>query len=155
MEKVLPLPELLEALKPLKAKGKKVVFTNGCFDLLHVGHIRCLRDAKKQGDILVIGLNSDSSVRKLKGPNRPIIPEAERAEILAALEPVDFVTIFSGDVPITLVEAIKPDVYVKGGDYQEDEVPEVELVKSYGGQVYFSPEIKGKSTSGLIGRIRG
>jgi len=153
-EKTLKLPELLKVLKPLRAQGKKIVFTNGCFDLLHVGHIRYLRDAKKQGDILIIGLNSDSSVKKLKGPKRPLIPEAERAEILAALEPVDFVTIFSEDIPLKLVEAIKPDVYVKGGDYSEEQVPEVKLVKSYGGKVYFSPEVKGKSTSELIAKLR-
>lgn len=131
--------------------------TNGCFDILHIGHVRYLQDARALGDMLVIGVNSDSSVRKLKGPERPVVREHERVEILAALECVDYVTVFSEDTPIELILAIKPSVHVKGGDYRPEDLPEAPIVESIGGRVeivsFTSTETEGLSTSNLIGKI--
>jgi D-beta-D-heptose 7-phosphate kinase/D-beta-D-heptose 1-phosphate adenosyltransferase len=147
--------ELKEILKKKKGEGNKVVFTNGCFDILHVGHIRYLEEAKKFGDILVVGLNSDSSVKKLKGMNRPYLPQNDRAEILAALEPVDFVTIFSENTPVQLISELKPDVHVKGGDYKSlEQLPEAKVVSSYGGKVVLVSEIKDRSTTSIINKIK-
>jgi len=139
--------------KNLKNQGAKIIFTNGCFDLLHLGHVRYLREAKKLGDILVIGLNSDDSVKKLKGKDRPYISEMERAEILASLECVDFVTIFSEMRPDNLIKIISPDIHVKGGDYKIKELPERKLVQSIGGKVIVIPPIKGRSTTNLVEKI--
>jgi D-beta-D-heptose 7-phosphate kinase/D-beta-D-heptose 1-phosphate adenosyltransferase len=138
----------------LKKRGKKVVFTNGCFDLLHVGHIRYLRRAREAGDFLVVGLNSDLSVRKIKGPGRPILPGGERAELLAALSSVDAVVIFTEPTPIRLVELIRPDVLVKGADWPADQIVGGDLVRSYGGRVRRIPLARGKSTSAIINRIQ-
>jgi len=145
--------DLAPIIKRLKAEGAKIVFTNGCFDILHLGHVRYLKEAKKLGDILVVGLNSDSSVRKLKGFNRPYVSELERAEILASLECVDYVVIFSETRPDSLIKLIRPDIHVKGGDYSVNELPERHLVKSLGGKVVVIPPIKGRSTTSLIERI--
>ncbi len=153
MGKVLNLNQLKKVLEKERAKGKKVVFTNGCFDLLHLGHIRCLKKAKKKGDILIVGLNSDSSVKKLKGSNRPLVPQAERAEILASLSCVDYVIVFPDEKPIKLIWEIKPDIHVKGGDYKGKVLPEEKVVKSYGGKVILIKEEKGYSTTKLIERI--
>ncbi len=141
-------------LNKLKKKKKKVVFTNGCFDLLHYGHIQYLKKAKALGDILVVGLNSDSSVKKLKGTGRPLVPEKERAEILSALEFVDYVTIFSEETPANLIRQVKPDILVKGGDYSLDEIVGRDFVQSCGGKVVTIPLVKGKSTTGLIRKIK-
>lgn len=146
--------EIAAIAKNLKNEGARIVFTNGCFDLLHLGHVRYLREAKKLGDILMVGLNSDNSVTALKGPDRPYISEMERAEILASLECVDFVTIFSELRPDNLIKLIRPDVHVKGGDYKVTELPERKLVESLGGKVVVIPPIKGRSTTSIIERIR-
>ncbi len=152
--KVKSITSLREFLNHLREKRKKVVFTNGCFDLLHLGHIHYLKKAKEKGDILIVGLNSDSSVRKLKGEGRPIVPEKERAEILSALEFVDYVTIFSEDTPANLIREVKPDVLVKGGDYSLNEIVGKNYVSSYGGKVVTINLVKGKSTTNLIKKIQ-
>lgn len=134
--------------------GKKIVFTNGCFDILHIGHIRYLQEAAKLGDILVVGLNSDASVKRLKGPERPINNENDRAEMLGALGFVDYVCIFEEDTPLELIKAIKPDVLVKGGDYKPDEVVGKKEVEAEGGKLVLIPFVEGKSTTGIIERIK-
>lgn len=150
--------ELVRLRTAAAADGKKVVFTNGCFDLIHVGHVRYLHEARKQGDILIVGVNSDDSVRELKGPGKPFVSEFERLEVLAGLESVDYVTLFAEDTPIRLIETIKPDVHVKGGDYKLKDLPEAETVTAYGGKVVIVPfdrtDTIGKSTSHIAGRIR-
>jgi len=130
--------------------NKKVVFTNGCFDLLHVGHVRYLQEAKKLGDILVVALNSDSSVKKLKGPSRPVQNENDRAEILAALACVDFTLLFSEETPESIIKKIKPDILVKGGDWKIDQIVGSDFVQANGGKVYSLQFIDGKSTTNLI-----
>ena len=147
-----------EALKTIAAKarteGKKIVFTNGCFDLLHAGHVRLLREAKKLGDLLIVALNSDSSVREIKGPDRPILPEEERAELIAALEMVDYVTLFDEPDPLNVLRELRPDVLAKGGDWAEDKIVGRECVESYGGKVAVIPYLKGHSTTEIIERMR-
>lgn len=146
--------QLKHLLDQQRAQGKRIVFTNGCFDLIHRGHIHCLKEAKKQGDVLVVGLNSDSSVRSLKGPPRPILPQEDRAEILAALACVDYVAIFNELDPGNLIELLKPDVLVKGGDYSKDEIVGAKLVQSYGGRVVIIPYLPGASTSALLEKLK-
>lgn len=153
-KKIKKITKLKEIIKKLKGEEKKIVFTNGCFDLLHIGHINYLKKAQKQGDILIIGLNSDSSVRKIKEKGRPITPQSERAKILAALEFVDFITIFEEQTPLNLIKEIKPDVLVKGGDWKKEEVVGSDFVKSYKGKTVIIPFTKGKSTSLIIKKIR-
>ncbi|RKY02827.1 D-glycero-beta-D-manno-heptose 1-phosphate adenylyltransferase, partial [Candidatus Poribacteria bacterium] len=126
---VLDRGKLVEIVERERRAGKRIVTTNGCFDLLHVGHVRYLYEAKRLGDVLIVAINSDESVRRIKGPLRPIIPQEERAEMVAALEPVDYVTIFDEDTPIPLIKAIRPDFHVKGGDYKLDEMIEREAVE--------------------------
>lgn len=140
--------------KNLKNQGAKIVFTNGCFDILHLGHVRYLREAKKLGDILIIGLNSDDSVKGLKGDSRPYVSELERAEVLASLECVDYVTIFSELRPDNLIRTIKPDIHVKGGDYKVNQLPERKLVQALKGKVVVIPPIKGRSTTNIIEKIK-
>jgi len=152
--KIKGLKELKQIVETLKKQGKKVVFTNGCFDLLHIGHIKCLQEAKSLGDILIVAINSDESIRKIKGKGRPITPAKERAEILAALECVDYVTIFSEILPNKLIEILKPDIHVKGGDYSIDELPEAKIVKSYGGRVVIVNKVENHSTTKIIERIK-
>ncbi len=135
--------------------GQKVVFTNGCFDLLHVGHARLLRQAAELGGFLVVGLNSDASVRRLKGLGRPINAEGPRAELLAALECVDAVSVFDEDTPRALIEAIRPDVLVKGGDYRPEEVVGRDLVEANGGRLVLIPLVEGHSTTGMARRLAG
>ena len=130
-----------------------MVFTNGCFDVLHRGHIECLRKAKSFGDVLVVGLNSDSSVRKIKGDKRPILPQGDRAEILASLEMVDYVVIFREETPLNLITSLVPDVLTKGGDYKKDEIVGREIVESSGGRVILVKQIPGRSTRNIIGKI--
>ncbi len=136
-----------------KERGKRVVFTNGCFDLLHAGHVKYLQKARSFGDLLVLGLNSDSSVRRLKGEKRPLIAEGERAHILAALDCIDYVVIFPEDTPLRLIETLRPDVLVKGGDYTPEGVVGKEVVESYGGRVELVEFVDGKSTTGIIEKI--
>jgi D-beta-D-heptose 7-phosphate kinase/D-beta-D-heptose 1-phosphate adenosyltransferase len=140
-------------IEGLKADGKTVVFTNGCFDLLHVGHIRYLEAARDLGDYLVIGVNTDESVKRLKGDERPLVQEFERAEVLAALESVDYVTIFHEDTPVELISFLQPHIHVKGGDYRADDLPEAEAVQSYGGRIVIMPLTEGRSTTKLVERI--
>ena len=148
--KLLPLESLESVVVALKASGKTVVFANGCFDLLHVGHIRYLQSARQLGDALVVGLNSDESVRRLKGPQRPLMPENERAEILAALACVDYVVLFQEPTVEGLLRVLKPDIQCKGTDYTEETVPEREVVRSYGGRVAIAGDPKDHSTRDLI-----
>ena len=148
MGKVLPLNELQKEISSLKAAGKRVVFTNGCFDLLHVGHVRYLKEARALGDILVVGLNSDSSVRRLK-PGRPVIREAQRAEVLASLEMVDYVTLFHEDTPYELIKALGPDVLVKGGDWKREDIVGSDIVP----ETYSLPFVEGISTTEIVRRI--
>ena len=153
MEKIYSREELKKIIDRLRKEGKKIIFTNGCFDILHVGHTRYLEEAKKQGDVLVLGLNSDDSVRSIKGQKRPVIPENERADVVAALESVDFVTIFPELTPLELIEYLKPDVIVKGGDWKEEQVVGRKSVEKWGGRVIIIPEIKGSSTTNVIEKI--
>jgi glycerol-3-phosphate cytidylyltransferase len=152
MGKVVTLAELKKILLSERVR-KKVVFTNGCFDLIHPGHVKYLKEAKQLGDVLVVGLNSDNSVKKLKGPSRPIISEIGRAEVLASLEPVDYVVIFSELSPERVIGEIKPDVHVKGGDYRKEELPEAKIVESYGGKVVIVKKFGDFSTSNLLEKI--
>ena len=152
--KILSPDELLGVRKGLRAGGKTLVFTNGVFDLLHVGHVRYLADARALGDVLLIAINSDRTVRELKGDGRPITDESERAEILAALRHVDYVTIFDDISPRTLIKTLLPDVLVKGGDYNLDEIHGREEVEAAGGRVVSLPFIEGASTSGIIERMK-
>jgi len=142
-----------EAAREVHRRNGKVVWTNGCFDILHMGHYEYLRFSRQQGDFLIVGLNSDDSVRRLKGPNRPITGEAERARLLAALDVVDGLVIFEEDTPLEAIKAIRPDVIVKGGDYREDQVVGWEVVKSYGGKVVIAPYIEGLSTTDIVKKI--
>ncbi|MGA2554215.1 MAG: adenylyltransferase/cytidyltransferase family protein, partial [Smithella sp.] len=141
MNKILERNALKNELEELRKKGKKIAFTNGCFDILHVGHVRYLREAKKTADVLVLALNSDSSVRSIKGEERPLVNENERAEMLAALEFVDFITIFEELTPLELICCLKPDILIKGGDWPEEKVVGREEVKKWGGRVAIIPEI--------------
>jgi len=153
MDKILTRDVLQKKLEELRKQGKKIAFTNGCFDILHVGHVRYLREAKKTADILVLALNSDSSVRSIKGEKRPLVPEQERAEVLAALEFVDFITIFEELTPLELIKFLKPDVLIKGGDWPEEKVVGREEVKQWGGRVAIIPEVQGKSTTNIVEKI--
>jgi rfaE bifunctional protein nucleotidyltransferase chain/domain len=153
-DKIITLPQAVSAIKRLKQENKKVVFTNGCFDILHAGHASYLSKAKSLGDILVVGLNSDGSVRKIKGKSRPIVSQKNRAILLAALEAVNFVIIFNELTPLNLIKAIKPDVLVKGGDWNKENIVGAEFVKSCGGKVKSLQYINGLSTRGLIDKIK-
>jgi rfaE bifunctional protein nucleotidyltransferase chain/domain len=153
-EKVLPLAEVLARLETRRRLGQRIVLTNGCFDLLHPGHVWGLEDAAAHGDCLVVALNSDASVRRLKGASRPIIDEHGRAAMLAALESVDYVTLFDQDTPLELVRAVRPDILIKGGTYTAHEVVGREIVESYGGTVLIGCLYRGWSTTDLAGRIR-
>ncbi len=156
MGEIRDLEAMREIRTELRARGRTVVLTNGCFDLLHVGHVRYLRAARLQGDCLIVGVNSDESVRRLKGPSRPLLPAAERAELLAALSSVDYVVVFPEDTAEELVAALQPDVYVKGSDYGpgQKDLPEAELVAGYGGRVALNELTPGRSTSSIVARIR-
>ena len=151
MEKNISLKKLLKELK--KRKGRKIVFTNGCFDILHAGHVRYLKKAKSLGDMLVLGLNSDSSVRNIKGKGRPIVNQKDRAEVVSSLSPVDYVVIFKEPTPIKLIEAIKPDILVKGADWKRGEIIGENFMKSYGGKVARIRLFEGRSTTDIIKRI--
>ncbi|MBI3592873.1 MAG: D-glycero-beta-D-manno-heptose 1-phosphate adenylyltransferase [Nitrospirae bacterium] len=148
MGRILSWNKLKDVTTRLKAEGKRIVFTNGCFDIIHAGHIGYLRKAKELGDILIIGLNSDSSVRRLK-PQRPIVSESQRAEVLSSLEMVDYVTIFSEDTPYELIRFVSPDILVKGGDWKKEDIVGSDIVP----EVHSLPYISGISTTEIINRI--
>ncbi|OQX86489.1 MAG: D-glycero-beta-D-manno-heptose 1-phosphate adenylyltransferase [Candidatus Omnitrophica bacterium 4484_70.2] len=150
MGKILKLSSLLRELRVLRKKKKKIVFTNGCFDILHQGHIYLLKKAKSFGDVLVVGLNSDSSVRRIKGESRPIKDEVSRAKILSSIRFVDYVVIFKEDTPFRLIKVIKPDVLVKGGDWKLKDIVGREILKTYGGKIKRIKYLKGFSTTQLI-----
>jgi len=152
-QKIKERKELFKIIKELKARRKRIVFTNGCFDLLHIGHVRYLEEAKALGDVLVVGVNSDTSVRKLKGPQRPILSEEERTEILSGLECVDYVTLFNEMDPLNLITSLQPDVLVKGGDWAKEQIVGREVVERSGGEVVILPFIGKASTSTLIETI--
>ncbi len=148
--KVRSLPAVARAVRKAQAAGRRVVFTNGCFDLLHRGHIRYLEQARGLADLLVVAINGDASVRQLKGPGRPVVPAAERAEVLAALEAVDLVLIFDELDPGRVIRVVRPDVLVKGGDWPADQIVGADFVRSTGGRVRSLPYVQGASTSALI-----
>lgn len=151
--KIVLLDELLRERQRLRAEGRQLVFTNGCFDILHVGHVRYLRSARKLGSALLVAINSDRSVRELKGAGRPIMNEEERAEMLAALSAVDYVTIFDDISPRSLIAKVLPDILVKGGDYKLDEIHGREETEAAGGRVLSLPFVEGASTSSIIEKV--
>ncbi|MBI2432934.1 MAG: D-glycero-beta-D-manno-heptose 1-phosphate adenylyltransferase, partial [Candidatus Hydrogenedentes bacterium] len=156
-EKLKTVEQLKPIVKKLKNEGKRVVWTNGCFDILHAGHITYLIRARQQGDVLVVGLNSDKSVKENKGPERPVVNERDRALVLSALEPVDFLVIFDDKTPMRLLAELQPSVYAKGGDYTINTIVQEErrLVESYGGEIAIIPGVEGQGTTQIIERIRG
>ena len=153
-DKILSREELIHRVAWWRMQDQRVVLTNGCFDLLHVGHVHLLREAAKQGDVLIVAINSDDSVRRLKGGNRPLIAADERAALLAALNSVDSVVVFDEDTPRELLEEVRPDVLVKGGDYREEQVVGRRMIADWGGQVVLIPLVPDRSTTGLVDRIR-
>lgn len=152
-DKIKNLKTLKKILSRLKTKGKRIVFSNGCFDLLHYGHVKYLEDAKRKGDILIVGINSDSSVRMIKGGRRPIVNENDRASLIAALESVNFVLLFKEKTPLKLIKELKPDILVKGSDWNKDSIVGNDIVLSYGGRVNTIKLVKGRSTTNLIKKI--
>ena len=153
--KIKTLDELEPIVAAAKRDGKTVVFTNGCFDLLHRGHVHLLRQSKNLGDILIVAVNSDRSVREIKGPTRPILPEVDRLSLISAMEMVDYVILFEEPDPYRVIKALRPNVLVKGGDWAEDEVVGSDVVKQNGGRVELVPYLKGFSTSEIIEKVRG
>jgi len=154
MGNVVSLQELLVARKRIKIEGKRVVFTNGCFDILHRGHVEYLRKAKALGDVLVVGVNTDSSVRRIKGADRPVIDESDRAFVLAALASVDYVCLFNEDTPYELIRALVPDILVKGADWAIEKVVGRDIVEAAGGSVQTIEFLPDRSTTGILERIR-
>ena len=155
--KIINLTELAELVSVLKKKGKKIVWTNGCFDILHAGHIQLLEQAKSFGDILIVGLNTDDSIKRLKGPERPITPENERVQVISALSPVDYIVLFEEDTPCNVISILMPDIHVKGGDYDSsdyEKMPEAKIIKEYGGEVKIIPLVEGHSTTNIIKKIK-
>jgi D-beta-D-heptose 7-phosphate kinase/D-beta-D-heptose 1-phosphate adenosyltransferase len=146
--------ELLDGFfSEARAQGKRIVFTNGCFDIIHPGHVKYLEQSKKLGDILVVGLNSDDSVKRLKGPSRPVNNEEDRSIVLSALRCIDYVTIFNEDTPYEIISIIKPDVLVKGGDYSFETIVGADIVTALGGDVVVIPLVEGKSTTSIIKKM--
>ena len=152
--RVLTRSEVIEFVREQRAAGRHIVFTNGVFDLLHPGHVRYLQDARALGDLLIVGLNSDASVRRNKGPERPMTPEGERAEVLAGLAAVDAVVLFDEDTPAEIIRAVQPDVLVKGADWAADEIVGRDTVEARGGRVVRVPLLDGHSTTTIVERIR-
>ena len=152
MNKIKSRQELVDYIKNNR-ENKTIVFTNGCFDILHIGHIKLLQFAKSSGDILILGLNSDSSIKRLKGEKRPIVCQEDRAEVLSALECVDFISIFEEDTPCELISLLKPDIHVKGGDYDVNKIPEANVIRSYGGKILRFEYIPNHSSTGIIEKI--
>ena len=153
LKKLLTKDSLKKTVEKLKKQNKKIITTNGVFDILHIGHIRYLQEAKKLGDILIIAINSDSSTKKLKGPKRPLNNENDRAEALAALECVDYVTVFNEKNPIKILQEIKPNIHVKGGDYDINQIIEKDAVEKNNGKVVLIPKVRGYSTTDFVNRI--
>jgi D-beta-D-heptose 7-phosphate kinase/D-beta-D-heptose 1-phosphate adenosyltransferase len=153
-QSILSLNQLVRLVRRSRRQGKRIAFTNGCFDLLHIGHLSYLEQIKKRADILVVAVNSDASVRGLKGAGRPVVPARERARLVAALKPVDFVTVFSEPTPLKVIRAIQPDLLAKGGDWKAGRIVGAEVVKSYGGRVVVIPYVAGHSTTDLIRKSR-
>ena len=153
--RVLSLNRLAAVVRRLRRQGKTIAFTNGCFDLLHAGHLDYLERIKSKADCLIVAVNSDSSVKRIKGPGRPILPAKERAALVAALKPVDYVTIFPESTPLKTIRLLKPDLLAKGGDWRPDQIVGREVVESSGGRVLVIPTLKGHSTSGLIRKVKG
>jgi rfaE bifunctional protein nucleotidyltransferase chain/domain len=174
MEKILSWEALKDEVEIRRRRGEKIAFTNGCFDILHVGHVRYLAEARKLGDLLILALNSDASVRAIKGEKRPLVPEQERAEVIASLASVDYVTLFDEPTPLKLIEYLRPDCLVKGGDWKEEAVTgsnavrswggmvdrsvsmanDANAVRSWGGKVVFIPLVEGASTTNIVEKIR-
>lgn len=152
-EKIKSLLVLKRIISRLKAKGKLIVFTNGCFDLLHYGHVKYLQEAKKKGDILIVAVNSDASVRRIKGDKRPLINEKDRLNVIAALESVDYAVLFNEDTPLRVIKLLKPDILIKGADWNKTRVVGGNFVLSYGGRVVTLKLAKGRSTTNLIKKI--
>lgn len=153
MSEVVSLGEAVKVREKLRAESKTVVLTNGHFDVLHMGHVNCLQRAKALGDVLIVGLNSDASTRLLKGEKRPIVPQEERAQLLAALQCVDYVIIFEERTAERLLAALKPEVYVKGGDWAIEDLPEAKIVAEYGVRVEILPQVPSRSTTDIIETI--
>ena len=153
-DKVLSRRAAAKALARARRRGKRVVFTNGCFDLLHVGHVRSLEQARGLGDRLVVAVNSDASVRRLKGPTRPLVPARQRAEVLAALACVDWVVVFGEDTPLAVIRALRPDVLAKGGDWKLDEIVGGEEVESWGGRVVRLRQVPGLRTTSILNKAK-
>jgi len=152
--KIVSVERLAPLVRALQKKGRKVVFTNGCFDLIHAGHVRYLSKARSLGDALILGVNTDASVRKLKGPSRPLVSLAHRMEVLSALECVDFVVPFGQQTPACLIERVRPDILVKGADYKEEAIAGAQFVRSCGGRVVRIALVGGLSTSGLLKKLQ-
>jgi rfaE bifunctional protein nucleotidyltransferase chain/domain len=153
MNKLKNIDGALRVVEALKTSNKKVVFTNGCFDIIHAGHVEYLAKARALGDFLVLGINSDKSVQSIKGPKRPIVSEEERVIVLSALEMVDMVVLFDDEIPIKLIGLLRPDIHVKGGDYEKRNLPEYSTIKEYGGEVEIIEFREGCSTTGLIEKV--
>ncbi len=153
-DRIVSRKQLARRLAAHRSRGERIVFTNGCFDLIHPGHVLYLEAARALGDLLVVGLNSDASVRRLKGPSRPVCTQQERALVLAALRSVDYVVVFDEDTPLDLIREVEPDVLVKGGDWARDEIVGREVVEARGGEVVTIPLVPGASTTGIVERIR-
>lgn len=151
--KIKNIRELKKIISSLKAKNKKIVFTNGCFDLLHYGHVKYLQDAKRKGDVLVVAVNSDASVRRIKGNKRPIVNQQDRLKIIAALESVDYTVLFKEDAPLKTIKLLKPDILVKGMDYSRNNIVGAEFVANYKGKISTIPLLKGRSSTNLIKKI--
>ena len=153
MKKILNWDALKREVERRRGEGQKIAFTNGCFDILHVGHVRYLREARETGDFLILALNSDASVRAIKGDKRPLVPQGERAEVVASLEAVDYVTLFDETTPLKLIEWLRPDCLVKGGDWREEEVVGGDAVRSWGGRVILIPVVEGASTTNIVEKV--
>jgi rfaE bifunctional protein nucleotidyltransferase chain/domain len=151
---VLDRQELARVSEELRKQGKRVVTTNGCFDIVHVGHVRILNAAKELGDVLIVGVNSDESVRRLKGPTRPVNSEQDRAEVLANLKSVDYVSVFPEDTAIEFLTAVKPNIYVKGADYTTASLPEAPTVEKFGGEIRLLELVPGKSTTCIVSKLQ-
>lgn len=151
--KIKKVSQLMTIAARLRSRNKKIVFTNGCFDILHLGHVQYLQAAKAKGDILIVGLNSDSSVRKIKGASRPVVSELDRAGVLSGLECVDYIAIFKEETPLELIRKIKPHILVKGGDWNKTNIVGADFVKSCGGRVVVIPYLKSRSTTGILEKI--
>lgn len=152
-KKIKNLNALKKIILKLKKKGKKIVFTNGCFDLLHYGHVKYLEDAKRKGDVLIVAVNSDASLKKIKGNKRPIVNQKDRLSLIAALESVDYVVLFNKETPLEVIKELRPDILVKGADWDKKQIVGTDFVSGYGGRVSTVKLIKGRSTTNLIKKI--